>query len=250
MVLRTYSLRVTLLLLVVGASCLFAPLTPAAKARAAAAQAKGPDEKARREALQRLKRVANAFWAYYEDYGEFPPAALVRKDGKALLSWRVLLLPYLGEENLFRAFQLTEPWDSAHNRKLLARMPAVFAPAGRPQGEPHTTLWQVFTGPGTLFEGTGACQLHDIADGTSNTLLVVEAARPVPWTSPEDLPYDRKGPLPKLGRLFPGLFLFSTADGAVYRGRRDFDAQTLRLAITRDDGMVLNLEGILAKEQP
>jgi hypothetical protein len=249
--LRTYSWRVLLLLLAFWAGCLFVPLTPAGRARgAAAAQAKGPDDKARKEAQQRLKRVANAFWDYYDDYGEFPPAALVRKDGKALLSWRVLLLPYLGEEKLFRAFKLTEPWDSAHNRKLLARMPKVFAPVDGTPAEPHATLWQVFTGPGTLFEGTAACQIYDIADGTSNTLLVVEGALPVPWTSPRDLPYDPRGPLPKLGRMFPGLFLFSTADGAVYRGRRDFDARTLRLTITRDDGMALNLDGILAKEQP
>jgi hypothetical protein len=239
---RTYSLRVTLLLLAVGAGCLCAPFT--------SAQAKGPDAGARKEAVEQIRRVTLAFWNYYEDYGEFPPAVLVSKDGKALLSWRVLLLPYLGEEKLFRAFKLNEPWDSAHNRKLLARMPKVFAPVGGAPVEPHATLWQVFTGPRSLFDGARACQIHDITDGTSNTLLVVEAARPVPWTSPRDLPYDPKGPLPKLGRMFPGLFLFSTADGAVHRGRRDFDAQTLRLAITRDDGMVLNLEGILAKDQP
>src|SRR5262249_36971544 len=137
---------------------------------------------------------------------------------------------------------------SAHNRKLLARMPRVFAPVGAATAEPHATLWQVFTGPGTLFEGPAACQVHDIRDGTSNTLLVVEAARPVPWTRPADLPYDSRRPLPKLGRMFPGVFLFSTADGAVHRGRRDFDAPTLRLAITRDDGMVLDFEKILANE--
>jgi hypothetical protein len=242
-------LRLVLVLLTVWASWFFVPDRPEGKARAVAAtQAKGANEKARKEAVQRLRQVTLAFWNYYDDYGEFPPAALVSKDGKALLSWRVLLLPYLGEKPLFREFKLTEPWDSAHNHKLLARMPRVFALLGTAAAEPHATLWQVFTGPGTLFEGPTACQLSDIRDGTSNTLLVVEAARPVLWTRPVDLPYDPKGPLPKLGHMFPGVFLFSTADGAVHRGRRAFDAPTLRLAITRDDGMPLDFEKILANE--
>ena len=36
------------------------------------------------------------------------------------------MLPYLGEDALYKEFKLDEPWDSEHNRKLLARMPAVF----------------------------------------------------------------------------------------------------------------------------
>jgi hypothetical protein len=216
-------------------------------ARAPGAQAKGADEKARAEALARLMRVANAFWSYWEDYGELPPAALVSKDGKPLLSWRVLLLPYVGEAKLFREFKHAEPWDSPHNKKLLARMPRVFAPVRGGGGEAHATLWQVFTGPGTIFEGSRGCRVSDIRDGTSNTVLVVEASRAVPWTKPEDLPYDPKGPLPKLGSMFPGQFLFATADGAVFRGRRDFPERVMRLAITRDDGQALDLRGILAR---
>jgi hypothetical protein len=217
--------------------------------RPSAAPAQGDDAKGRAEATARLQRLTLAFWSFYEDYGELPPAALVSQGGKRLLSWRVLLLPYLGEEKLFREFKLTEPWDSPHNKRLLARMPKVYAPVRGGVGEPHRTLWQVFTGPGTVFEGDRGCRVNQITDGTSNTLLVVEAARAVPWTSPEDLPYHPNGPPPKLGAMFPGVFLFATVDGAVHRGRRNFDPQTLRLAITRADGQVLDFAaGLLPKD--
>ncbi len=237
--------RVAPALLALGAGLAFALATAPGTAQPAA-QAKTAEERARAEALDRLKRVTLAFWNFYDDYQQFPPAALRSKDGKALLSWRVLLLPYVGEGKLFREFKLGEPWDSPHNKKLLARMPKVFAPVRGSDKEPHATPWVVFTGPGTLFEEGRACRVSDIRDGTSNTLLIVEAARPVPWTKPEDLPYDPKRPLPRLGLMFPGEFLFTTADGATYRGRRRFPERVMRFAITRDDGMALDFDSLLA----
>jgi Protein of unknown function (DUF1559) len=205
------------------------------------------DKKARTEALGRMRTVANAFWKHFEEYKLFPAAALADKKGQLLLSWRVLILPYIGEEKLFREFRLEEPWDSAHNKTLLAKMPHVYAPV-RGEAKPGLTPLQVFTGPGTIFEGTKPCRpIADIQDGTSNTILVVEAAELVPWTKPADLAYDAKKPLPKLGFAFPKVFLFATADGAQYVGKREFDEKTLRLAITRSDGMSLDLGRLLAE---
>jgi len=205
------------------------------------------DVKARKEATVPLRAVTMGMWGYYEDYKLFPPAALVAKDGRVLLSWRVLILPYMGEEKLFREFRLEEPWDSPHNKKLLPKMPRVYAPA-RGKAEPGQTALQVFTGPGTVFEGAKGCRpTIDIRDGTSNTILVVEGADLVPWTKPADLPYDPKKPLPELGFAFPNVFLFSTADGAWSVGKRDFDERTMRLAITRDDGVGTDIGKLLAE---
>ena len=45
--------------------------------------------------------------------------------------------------------------------------------------------------------------------------MIVEAGEPVPWTKPDDLPYDAKMPLPKLGRLSDdGFFAAFTVQGA------------------------------------
>src|SRR5258708_4361628 len=80
-------------------------------------------------AHENLSQVARAMLDYAKAHkDQLPPDALRNKLGKTLLSWRVLILPQLGEEALFREFELDEPWDSPHNIKLLQRMPSAFAP--------------------------------------------------------------------------------------------------------------------------
>ena len=55
----------------------------------------------------------------------FPPASPTDKSGKPAIDWRVLILPYLLDQaGLFKErCRLDEPWDSEHNRHLIARMP-------------------------------------------------------------------------------------------------------------------------------
>jgi hypothetical protein len=86
-----------------------------------------------------------------------------------------------------------------------------------------------------------------IPDGTSNTILIVEAGNPVPWTKPEDLHYADDEPLPELGGLFPNVFHAAFADGAVHTLTKNYSEKELRLAITANDGMPLNLEKIEAR---
>jgi hypothetical protein len=141
---------------------------------------------------------------YHDVNGSLPPAAIMDKEGRPLLSWRVLLLPFLDEQKLFEQFDLTEPWDGPHNRELLEKMPRIYRwPGARHREDRNTTLYRVFVGPGTVFEGR-ALTLTDIseADGTAYTILAVEAGEPVPWTKPEELAYDPDKPLPQLGGLF------------------------------------------------
>jgi hypothetical protein len=124
----------------------------------------------------------------------------------------VLILPQLDAEGLYHEFRLDEPWDSPHNRPLLARMPSFFAAPGMEGREydPDTTYYQLVTGPRTPFAGTeGPRMPDDIPGGTANTLLLVEAADPVPWTKPADLVYEPGGPLPAVGGIFRGGGRFS-----------------------------------------
>jgi hypothetical protein len=204
--------------------------------------------------MNNLHRIVRAMTAYAEAHGgRLPPAVLRDGAGRPLHSWRVLVLPYLGEEGLYRQFRLDEPWDSPDNLTLLPRMPEVYAPPqGLPAGTragPSGTFYQVFTGPGTAFEGAEGLRLpDDFPDGPSETILVAEAGEPVPWTRPEDLVYDVQGPLPSLGGIFTGegsrslvgrnrekRFHVGLADGSV-RGFKGLSEGTLRNAITRDDG--------------
>ena len=80
-----------------------------------------------RAARQNMLRLAFALDQFDAEHGELPPPAVCDKNGKLLLSWRVAILPQLGEKALFDQFKLDEPWDSPHNSKLVERMPAVFA---------------------------------------------------------------------------------------------------------------------------
>jgi Protein of unknown function (DUF1559) len=177
---------------------------------------------------------------YHDVNGRFPPAAVYSKDGKPLLSWRVLLLPYLEQDALYKEFHLDEPWDSEHNKKLLARMPKLLAvPPDEKALAAHETHYQAFVGKGTVFEGKKGVRISDITDGTSNTIMFVEAARAVPWTKPQDLPFNPSRSLPKLGGLFPQGFNATFCDGSVHFIRNTIKPETLKLLIMRNDGQVI-----------
>ncbi len=152
------------------------------------------------------------------------------------------LLPFLGQQELFKQFHLHEPWDSPHNRRLLDRMPQVYAAPGGASVEPGMTYYQVFVGEHAAFEKHRALSIQDFTDGTSNTILIVEAGSPVPWTKPEDLHYAADEPLPRLGGLFPNVFHAAFVDGSVHTLSKHADPETLRHAITRDGGEVIDLD--------
>jgi len=115
-------------------------------------------------------------------HGTLQPAVVYGPDGQPLHSWRVLLLPYVEQEELYHEFRLDEPWNSENNIRLLERMPAVYAAPGYKKSRlpPHHTVCHVFIGPGTAFEGPRGLPWSDFPDGQSNTLLIVEAGEPVP----------------------------------------------------------------------
>jgi hypothetical protein len=198
---------------------------------------------AKAQSVKNLRLLAVVVQNYTRGHGDVtPPAAIFDRDGKALLSWRVLLLPSLGEKTLYEKFNLFEPWDSKDNKKLLRQMPRVFAPpAGKAKaGE---TFYQAFVGPGAGFEGKAGLRFPaSFPDGTANTIMLAEAATAAPWTRPVDLAYDPKKPLPKLGGHFPGGFHVVMWDASVHFLRQDFDPKQMRLAITRDDAQPIDFD--------
>src|SRR6185437_3736578 len=104
-----------------------------------------------------------------------PPHAIYDKNGKPLLSWRVMILPYLEQQDLYKQFHLNEAWDSEHNKKLLAKMPKTYASARDEKTlKDHTTYYQGFVGKGAFFEGKQGLRFpQEFPDGTSNTLMIV-----------------------------------------------------------------------------
>jgi hypothetical protein len=210
----------------------------------------------RLQTTNHMKEIGLAFHSYLDEHKRLPPAAVCDAAGRPLLSWRVMLLPYLEQQKLFGEFKLDEPWNSDHNIKLLGRMPSVYTVDYRAAPKPHTTFFQVIVGPGTPFESGLIRQLPgSFPDGTSNTILVVDAAEAVPWTKPEDLIYDPGMPLPPIGanisvERFGLRELFGwgslrkkgamalLADASVRR-IDNVGEETLRRAIVRNDGKEL-----------
>jgi hypothetical protein len=86
----------------------------------------------------------------------------------------------------------------------------------------------------------------DFFDGTSNTILIVEAGQAVPWTKPEELPFAAGKPLPELGGLFRDVFQAAFASGDVAVLTKKYDEQHLRYAITSNGGDVINYSAIEA----
>jgi hypothetical protein len=186
-----------------------------------------------------LKQLGLAMHIFHDAHRRFPHAASDGRFGKGRLSWRVALLPYIEQDQLYKQFKLGEPWDSPHNIKLLDRMPEIYRPV-RGNAQPNTTFYQLFTGPEAIFREPEPLNLTQIRDGTSNTILIVEAGRAVPWTAPEDIPYSSKGPLPQLGGMFGGDFHVAMADGDVHFMRRaNYGDDILRRLINPNDGMVI-----------
>jgi prepilin-type processing-associated H-X9-DG protein len=151
----------------------------------------------------------------------------------------VAILPYIEQDALYRAYQFNEPWDSSANRRVLEQMPALFR---SPSADPRSTSssYFVLTGPETIFSGKEGAKFQQITDGTSNTLLIVEARRDIPWTKPEDIPYESGQPLPKLGGYTQGGFNAAFADGSVRFLHEAIDEKMLRALITKAGGELIN----------
>ncbi len=199
-------------------------------------------EAARRtQTINNLKQIGLAFHNYNDVHQHFPPPVLLGPDGKTKHSWRVAILPLIGQQALYDLYDQSQPWDSEHNRKVLALMPAQFR---SPNDEPDSTNTAYFTlvGEHTAVGNTPGEGLtfRDIPDGTSNTLLVVEAKRDIPWTKPEDIPYAADKDLPQLGGWHEGGFFTMIADGSVKFISENVDEKLLRSLITRDGGEELD----------
>jgi hypothetical protein len=149
----------------------------------------------------------------------------------------VAILPFLEQSALYDEYRLTEPWDSEHNKKLLEQMPALFRSPTAPAGT-TSAAYYVLVGEETVFppEGKGV-KISEIADGTSSTVLIVEAKRDTPWTKPEDIAYSSDEPLAQLGGFVEGKFAAAMADGSVHQMDQDMDPVNLRRMMEKTDGL-------------
>lgn len=208
----------------------------------------------------KLRQIGLAFLNFEYRNHQFPARAIFDKQGKRLLSWRVQILPFIGESDLYKQFHLDEPWDSAHNKALIERMPALYASPHRPHD--FKTTFLVPVGKGLAFDGseglivnTGAGPGEDAGavaararDRIRMTILAVEANddRAVTWTKPDDLEVDLQKPREGLGDTKAGVFEALFGDGHVDFFPKTIKPKKLRslLTLPRPDQTLDNLREI------
>ena len=227
-----------------------------------------------------LKQIAIALHNFADQNGgRFPPPVVMGKDGKgkAPHSWRVALLPYLAQDQLYRQYNFDEPWDSETNKKVLAQMPQIYR---HPLDDPKSTSSGYFVlrparlleekpvdGPGdrssaaggdaaapgiaapgfaapvggfpTAFSDKNGMSFGQMFDGTSNVLAVAEAKRDIPWTKPDDILFDPAKDPPTLGGFFKDGFNAAFCDGRVTFFDSKLEPKVLKLLIMPQDGQPL-----------
>jgi Protein of unknown function (DUF1559) len=179
---------------------------------------------------------------YRQTYGAFPPAYVADRDGKPMHSWRVLILPFLEQRELYNAYNFSQPWDGPNNRKLADRIGQTYLRAGLDPSRHETTSFVAVVGSETAWPGSRTITFKELGDGAQNTLLVVE----VPdgqfrWMEPKDLEFDRmsyrindqsgRGLGSRLGGARVVL-----ANGEVRTLPDTFDPNTLRAMLTANGG--------------
>ncbi|QJW92693.1 DUF1559 family PulG-like putative transporter [Frigoriglobus tundricola] len=185
-----------------------------------------------------LKQIGLAMHAYHDANNSFPAAAICDKKGKPLLSWRVAVLPYLEQADVYEQFKLDEPWDSEHNKKLLANMPSTYALPGSKPGSTETH-YRAFVGNGAAFDWAKGHKILDISDGASNTLMVATAAHGVPWTKPDELEFDPQKDMSALITLVGGRAQMVMCDGSIRTLKKLPSKETLNALITKDGNEII-----------
>lgn len=190
-----------------------------------------------------LKQIALAFH-HHHDLSDGMPANTYDKDGKPLLSWRVHILPYIGQKRLYNQFKLDESWDSVNNKKLIEKMPKLFAMPGVKTKEPGATFYRAFTSKkgaavrALMMDGESkGGPFQSITDGMSNTYLCVEAEEPCIWTKPDDLPFDPDSEMPTLGGHYSkDRFTAAFLDGSVRTLNARMPIERMKAHITANGG--------------
>ncbi|MEQ1828357.1 MAG: DUF1559 domain-containing protein [Pirellula sp.] len=189
--------------------------------------------------LENMQTIVEALNAYCDKHGKFPTPTVFDDAGKPLYSWRVLILPFMGYEDLYNQFELTQAWDSPSNMNLVRRMPNEFAsPNSVDAFSNFETNYALITGAGTLFPPAGPLSNSRI---DKQTILVVETKNNTTWSKPGDIDIGRRlkvgnTPMTDLGGLHQGSFTAVTVDKESLRIPSNVSQVVLDALVTPNGG--------------
>lgn len=147
-----------------------------------------------REGMQRtrcknnLKQISLAMFNYEAAYRRFPFTGAQMPDSEANHSWRVSIVPFFDSAPDFLKYRFDEAWDSEQNQTFQKNRPAPYQCPSHPTDKPFSA-YAMLTGVDTFGgDSSTGLKVEDITDGTTNTLMIVEACgRDIIWTEPRDV---------------------------------------------------------------
>jgi prepilin-type processing-associated H-X9-DG protein len=174
----------------------------------------------RNQCRSQLEQIALALKRYAEVHGALPPAYTTDASGKPLHSWRTLILPFMEEQQLYNAIDLTKPWNDPVNAAAFNTNLAVYQCPSAPWEIDNRTTYLAVVAPNSCIQATEPRKLSDVTDDPSQTLMVIEVdeEHAVPWMSPVDANEDVVLDLasPKSRTPHPGGVQAAFVDGSVY----------------------------------
>ena len=154
-------------------------------------------EAARRcQCMSNLKQLGLALYNYEDMHGQSPPAFVADEAGRKMHSWRTLILPYIGRQDLYTQYDFKKPWDSPENQELAAgaviemfQCPSVIPSPEQPE---NRTDYVAVLGEDTFWRPDGTPRKREeITADLSNVPVLIEISdSDIPWHEPRDVKLD------------------------------------------------------------
>ncbi len=143
-------------------------------------------------ASNQAKQISLALLNYEAEYRQLPPAQTLGPDGQPTMSWRVELLPYLDNDNIYTNLQRDKPWDDPSNQVMTSEIIPAFTSPRCPESQSSpVTAFVAVVGPDTMIRPGAPTKLWDVIDGLSNTAFLLELRQSdIGWAEPRDVSVD------------------------------------------------------------
>jgi hypothetical protein len=182
---------------------------------------------------EKLKHILSAFHLFESRFHHLPRSANQIARNQPPHSWRVAILPLIGQTELYNQYKFDQPWDSPENLRLSKKMPEIYRSTDHRSQD--STLFQMLFSEGAFDSSIDPPRFADITDGSSNTIALIESSKETVWTKPEDV-VPLNGFIPLNESRLVGF-----ADGHIQSLPQNLEPQQIRALVTRAGGEVITL---------